>query len=74
MTSLKEEPFIDSPKSILYMLTGLNSLLPFLLGRAQQCLLQEAFLGSPLHFHRAPGFPSVTISAPDDFLYWTEKF
>lgn len=51
-----------------------HSLLPFLLGRAQQCLLQEAFLGSPLHFHRAPGFPSVTISAPDDFLYWTEKF
>lgn len=25
VTSLKEEPFIDSPKRILYMLTGLNS-------------------------------------------------
>lgn len=51
-----------------------HSLLPFLLGWAQQRLLQEAFLGSPLHFHRAPGFPSIMISVPDDFLYWTEKF
>lgn len=49
-------------------------LLPFLPGWAQQHLLQEAVLGPPLHLHRAPGFPSVTISVLDDFLYWTEKF